>query len=145
MAIRVQAGAFDPWQELADHEAAQAGSVAGKAGGAAVFVGSLRDFNQGRAVSAMALEHYPGMTEAYLEMISREARSRWDLLDTLVIHRHGPLSPGEPIVLVAAWSVHRADAFAACRYLIDELKTRAPFWKREQTPDGARWVQPDRS
>jgi molybdopterin synthase catalytic subunit len=101
----------------------------------------MRDFNQGQPVAAMTLEHYPGMTEGYLEKISAEARQRWPLLDTLVIHRVGPLTPAEPIVLVAAWSAHRADAFAACRYLIDELKTRAPFWKLEQLPDRERWVE----
>jgi molybdopterin synthase catalytic subunit len=141
MAIRVQAGAFDPWREVAAYESVHPALLAGKAGAAAVFVGSMRDFNQGEAVSAMALEHYPGMTEAYLEKISQEARQRWTLLDTLVIHRHGPLTPAEPIVLVAVWSAHREDAFAACRYLIDELKTRAPFWKREETPGGGRWVE----
>jgi molybdopterin synthase catalytic subunit len=106
-----------------------------------VFVGSLRDFNQGQSVTGMVLEHYPGMTEGYLEKISAEARARWELLDTLVIHRYGPLSPGEPIVLVAVWSAHRDAAFAACRYLIDELKTRAPFWKQEARPDGLHWVE----
>ena len=141
MTIRVQAEAFDPWRELAGHEAANPSLRNGKAGAAAVFVGSMRDFNQGEAVTAMTLEHYPGMTEGYLEKISAEARQRWLLLDILVIHRFGPLTPAEPIVLVAAWSAHRADAFAACRYLIDELKTRAPFWKREQLPDGVRWVE----
>ena len=106
-----------------------------------MFIGSLRDFNQGLAVTGMTLEHYPGMTEGYLEKISAEACTRWELLDTLVIHRHGPLSHGDPIVLVAVWSAHRDAAFAACRYLIDELKTRAPFWKQETTPGGVRWVE----
>jgi molybdopterin synthase catalytic subunit len=106
-----------------------------------VFIGSLRDFNQGQAVTGMALEHYPGMTESYLEKISAEACTRWELLDTLVIHRHGSLSHGDPIVLVAVWSAHRDAAFAACRYLIDELKTRAPFWKQETTPGGVHWVE----
>lgn len=143
MVIRIQTQAFDPWREVALHEAAQAGAWGGKVGAAAVFVGSMRDFNQGQGVAAMTLEHYPGMTEAYLRRISDEARNRWPLLDTLIIHRVGPLTPAEPIVLVAAWSAHRDAAFAACRYLIDELKTRAPFWKQEQTGDGARWVSPE--
>lgn len=143
MVIRVQTQAFDPWREVAQHEAAQAGSWGGKVGAAAVFVGSMRDFNQGQGVAAMTLEHYPGMTEAYLRRISEEARNRWPLLDTLILHRVGPLTPAEPIVLVAAWSSHRDDAFAACRYLIDELKTRAPFWKQEQTGAGTRWVSPE--
>jgi molybdopterin synthase catalytic subunit len=143
MAIRVQREAFDPWAEVAAHEATCAGRLTGPSGACAVFVGNMRDFNQGQAVAAMTLEHYPGMTEACLEKISAEARRRWDLLETLVVHRYGPLTPGEPIVLVAAWSAHREDAFAACRYLIDELKTRAPFWKQEQTGGGTRWVQPE--
>lgn len=141
--VQVQPQAFDPWRELVAYQAAQAANRVGKFGATAVFVGSMRDFNLGDSVLAMTLEHYPGMTEAYLEKISVEARSRWDLLDTLVIHRVGPLAPNDPIVLVAVWSAHREDAFAACRYLIDELKHRAPFWKREVTAGGARWVKPE--
>jgi len=141
MTIRVQKESFDPWRVLAAHQEAHARDWVGRYGATAVFVGSLRDFNQGHAVSGMTLEHYPGMTEGYLEKISAEARARWELLDTLLIHRYGPLLPGEPIVLVAVWSAQRDAAFAACRYLIDELKTRAPFWKQESTPDGLRWVE----
>jgi molybdopterin synthase catalytic subunit len=141
MTIRVQSEVFDPWQELAAYQKAHALVWAGRFGATAVFVGTLRDFNQGQVVTGMVLEHYPGMTEGYLEKISAEARIRWELLDTLVIHRFGPLTLGDPIVLVAVWSAHRDTAFAACRYLIDELKTRAPFWKQESTPDGERWVE----
>lgn len=141
--VRVQSETLDPWRELVAYQAAQAANWVGKFGATAVFVGSMRDFNLGDSVSAMTLEHYPGMTEAYLEKISAEARSRWDLLDTLVIHRVGLLAPNDPIVLVAVWSAHRDDAFAACRYLIDELKHRAPFWKQEVTASGARWVNPE--
>jgi len=141
MTIRVQNERFDPWQELAAYQETHAVDWGGRYGATAVFVGSLRDFNQGQAVTGMALEHYPGMTEGYLEKISTEARARWELLDTLVIHRYGPLSLGDPIVLAAVWSAHRDAAFAACRYLIDELKTRAPFWKQETTPGGLRWVE----
>ena len=140
MAVRLAAAAFDPWQEIASQQAARP-DLAGGYGATAVFVGSLRDFNQGHAVSAMTLEHYPGMTVNYLEKVEREARGRWPLLDSLVVHRYGPLTPNDPIVLVAVWAAHRDDAFSACRYIIDELKTRAPFWKREQTPDGSRWVE----
>jgi molybdopterin synthase catalytic subunit len=143
MTIRVQREPFDPWVEVAGHQAAHAAAWGGRCGATAVFVGSMRDFNQGETVSAMTLEHYPGMTEGYLGKIRTEAMGRWDLLDALVIHRYGPLTPNEPIVLVAVWSSHRDDAFAACRYLIDELKTRAPFWKHEQTAGGARWVKPE--
>ena len=139
MTIRVQKEAFDPWRELAAYQA-QMPNASGRFGATTVFVGNLRDFNQGQTVAGMTLEHYPGMTEAYLEKISAEARARWALLDTLVIHRYGPLTLGDPIVLVAVWSAHRDPAFAACRYLIDELKTRAPFWKHELTSEGGRWV-----
>jgi len=141
MTIRVQKEGFDPWRELAAYQEAHARDWAGRFGATSVFVGSLRDFNQGQVVTGMALEHYPGMTETYLEKISAEARSRWELLDTLVVHRYGPLSLADSIVLVAVWSEHRDAAFAACRYLIDELKTRAPFWKRETTSAGVRWVE----
>ncbi len=141
MTIRVQEAAFNPWEALADHEQAEHTRLAGKTGGVAVFVGSMRDFNQGQSVTAMTLEHYPGMTESYLGKIRDEAHRRWELVDSLILHRVGPLLPGEPIVLVACWAGHRAAAFAACRYLIDELKTRAPFWKQEQTDEGLRWVE----
>ena len=141
MAIRVQKESFDPWRELATYQETHADDRVGRYGATSVFIGSLRDFNQGQKVSGMTLEHYPGMTEAYLEKISAEANARWDLLDSLVIHRFGPLALGEPIVLVAVWSAHRDAAFSACRYLIDELKTRAPFWKQESIPGGLRWVE----
>lgn len=145
MTIRVQKDGFDPWHEMSAYQAAHVTDWAGRFGATSVFVGSLRDFNKGQSVSSMVLEHYPGMTEAYLEKISVEARGRWELLDTLIIHRYGLLQHGEPIVLVAVWSAHREAAFAACRYLIDELKTRAPFWKQETTPAGSRWVDEDKS
>ena len=106
----------------------------------ATFVGVVRDLNEGAAVSAMHLEHSPGMTEKALEEIVVEARGRWDIYDALVIHRVGPLKPCDQIVLVAVTSAHRGEAFAACEFIMDYLKTRAPFWKRETTPDGARWV-----
>lgn len=145
MTIRVQKDGFDPWRELATYQETHASDWAGQYGATALFIGSLRDFNQGHAVSGMTLEHYPGMTEIYLEKISAEAHARWGLLDTLIIHRYGPLLPGEPIVLVAVWSAHRDVAFDACRYLIDELKTRAPFWKQETTSGGLRWVEVSKS
>lgn len=141
MLIRVQQEGFDPWAVLADYEQAEPGHHAGKTGGMAVFVGTMRDFNQGEAVKSMILEHYPGMTEAYLEKIRDEAHRRWKLVDSLILHRVGPLTPGEAIVLVACWAGHRDEAFSACRYLIDELKDRAPFWKQEQTGRGTRWVE----
>ncbi len=140
--VRVQRHPFDPWAEIAAHER-QYPQWAGKYGATAVFVGSLRDFNQGHTVAAMTLEHYAGMTEKHLDKVSREAIARWEILDPLVIHRYGPLAPADPIVLVAVWSAHRDGAFLACRYIIDELKTRAPFWKHEETDIGRRWVVPE--
>jgi molybdopterin synthase catalytic subunit len=140
MAVELCAQAFDPWEALQRHQAQQP-ALAGRCGATAVFVGSMRDINEGDAVSRMTLEHYPAMTRKHLEDITREAMARWDILDTLIVHRYGELEPTDPIVLVAVWSAHRAEAFAACRYLIEELKTRAPFWKKETLEDGARWVE----
>jgi len=144
VSIRVQQEVFDPWRLLAAYESGQVARLGAKVGASAVFVGSMRDFNQDASVTAMTLEHYPGMTEAYLEKISAEARQRWPIQDSLIVHRYGPIVPGEPIVLVAAWAGHRDAAFAACRYLIDELKHRAPFWKQEQTSAGVRWVEQEK-
>jgi molybdopterin synthase catalytic subunit len=139
MKVRVQEQALDPWRELAAGHCPPAGSF----GGTAVFVGTMRDFNQGQDVEQMTLEHYPGMTERYLRQVCDEAAGRWELVDGLVVHRVGVIRPGDAIVLVAVWSAHRDAAFAACRYIIDELKSRAPFWKQEQTAAGPRWVAPD--
>ncbi|WPZ36662.1 molybdopterin synthase catalytic subunit MoaE [Thalassobaculum sp. OXR-137] len=135
MAVRVQEEDFDIGRELA---ALTAGNHA--IGGLGVFVGLVRDIAGGQSVSAMSLEHYPGMTERQLEEIEREARARWPLDATLIIHRVGDLAPGDNIVLVACASAHRQAALDATGFLIDWLKTKAPFWKREDTPDGARWV-----
>ena len=110
-------------------------------GAIASFVGLARDMNEGSGVQAMTLEHYPGMTEKALTGLVEEARSRWALLDVTVIHRVGRLLPGDPIVLVAVASRHRGEAFAACEYIMDALKTRAPFWKKEETAEGERWVE----
>jgi len=133
--IRVQQADFDLTQELA---ALRAGD--GRVGAVVSFVGTVRDLNEGSAVSEMELEHYPGMTEKALADIVEQARARWPLLGVLVIHRVGPLKPLDQIVLVACTSAHRGEAFAACEFIMDYLKTDAPFWKKEQTPEGARWV-----
>ena len=109
-------------------------------GAIASFVGLARDRNEGSGVQAMTLEHYPGMTEKTLAALVDEAKSRWTLLDVTVIHRIGRLLPGDPIVLVALASQHRGEAFAACEFIMDYLKTQAPFWKKEDTPEGERWV-----
>ena len=100
----------------------------------------MRDFNEGDEVRGMFLEHYPGMTERYLEKIAQQAGERWSLSDCLIVHRVGNLLPGDPIVLVAAWSAHRNAAFEASRWLMEELKSKAPFWKKEQLAEGSRWV-----
>ena len=113
-----------------------------KIGAVASFIGLVRDLNQGAQVGAMTLEHYPGMTEKALADIVEQAKARWEVLDCTVIHRYGELKPCDQIVLVVVASGHRGDAFAACQFLMDYLKTRAPFWKKEQTPEGARWVEP---
>jgi molybdopterin synthase catalytic subunit len=137
MTVRVQALPFDPGAEMS---AFAAGGH--DAGGIASFLGRVRGHHHGTPVLAMTLEHYPGMTEQALEGIEAEARRRWPLDDVLVIHRYGRMLPGEPIVLVLAASAHRAAALDACAFLIDWLKTKAPFWKLEETPEGERWVEP---
>jgi len=138
--IEVCTSAFDPWQRLAQYQRDCMDSAA-RAGATAVFVGTMRDLNEGDTVHGMLLEHYPGMTEKYLEKISRAAVERWNLLDSLIVHRVGELLPGEPIVLVAVWSAHRKEAFEASRWLMEELKSKAPFWKKERLAEGSRWVE----
>jgi molybdopterin synthase catalytic subunit len=133
--VRIQEADFDLGAELASLRAGDT-----RIGALASFVGLVRDINDGNHVSEMTLEHYPGMTEKALEEIVTEAKSRWDIYGALVIHRVGPLQPCDQIVLVAVTSAHRGEAFAACEFIMDFLKTRAPFWKREATPEGARWV-----
>ena len=135
MAVRVQEAAFDVGAELAALRAQDA-----RVGALASFLGLVRDINDGARVAGMTLEHYPGMTEKALEAIVTEAKGRWDIYEALVIHRVGPLKPCDQIVLVAVTSAHRGEAFAACEFIMDYLKTRAPFWKKEETPDGGRWV-----
>ena len=134
--VRVQAADFDAGAEI---EAITRGR--GDVGAVASFVGLVRDANDGTRVNAMTLEHYPGMTEKALEDICEQAASRWKVIDVRVVHRVGALKPGDRIVLVVVSSGHRGDAFAACEFIMDYLKTRAPFWKREETPEGARWVE----
>ena len=133
--IRVQAEPFDTAAELGRLKRGRS-----DIGGTAIFVGTMRDLSDGTPISAMTLEHYPGMTEKALAEIDDVAHRRWPLLDTLIVHRYGTLKPGEDIVLVIATSTHREAAFAACQFLIDWLKTKAPFWKLEQGPQGDNWV-----
>lgn len=136
MKIQVQTAPFDLAAEV---EALYINNP--KVGAVASFLGLVRDLNEGDGVHTLTLEHYPGMTEKALEQIVRDAFERWTLLDVTVIHRVGELRPTEAIVLVAVASAHRGEAFAACEFIMDYLKTRAPFWKKEVTPEGERWVE----
>lgn len=136
MKISVQEADFDVGAEIS---ALRAGNP--QIGAVASFIGLVRDLNDGSQVAAMTLEHYPAMTHKALTAIVAEAETRWALLGCTVIHRVGALFPTDQIVLVAVASSHRADAFAACEFIMDYLKTQAPFWKKEQTPEGERWVE----
>jgi len=134
--VRVQTGDFDAGLEIARLRAGRA-----DIGAIASFIGTVRDVNDAAAVTGLTLEHYPGMTEQALTDIVGEARRRFTILDALVVHRVGALRPGDQIVLVVITSAHRGTAFDACEYVMDMLKTRAPFWKKERTPQGDRWVE----
>jgi len=139
MGVEIRSTAFEPYHELVLYQARM--QAAGQYGATAVFVGTMRDFNDGDEVKGMTLEHYPGMTENYLAGICQQAGQRWSIIDSLIIHRVGELLPNDPIVLVAVWSAHRKDAFEASVYLMEELKSKAPFWKKEVLANGHRWVQ----
>jgi molybdopterin synthase catalytic subunit len=130
--------AFNPLQELNDYQNEHLHP--GSYGASTNFIGTMRDFNANVEVQQMTLEHYPAMTQKFLDQLCQHALSEWSLVDCLIIHRFGEIKPGDPIVLTAAWSAHRKEAFAACRYLIEELKAHAPFWKKETINDGDRWV-----
>lgn len=136
MAVRVQTEDFDISAEI---RALRAGRT--DVGAVASFIGVMRDFNDGSGVSELTLEHYPGMTEKALQQIVDEAQVRWKLTDALVVHRVGRMTPADQIVLVVALGAHREPALEACAFIMDFLKTRAPFWKKEQTPAGERWVE----
>lgn len=139
--IQIVEQAFDPWQSIVDYQKA---SMQGRTdyGATATFVGTMRDINEGDTVSSMTLEHYPAMTKKQLKTIIDASFLRWNLHNALIIHRVGKIHPAEPIVLVAVWSVHRADAFDACRQLMEDLKHKAPFWKNEALSTGGhRWVE----
>lgn len=135
MNVRVQQADFDAGAEIRALRERNP-----KIGAVASFIGVCRDVNDGQSVSDMTLEHYPGMTEKSIQEIIDQAKVRWQLYDVLVIHRVGRLGPTDQIVLVVVTSSHRGEAFAACEFVMDYLKTRAPFWKKESTPAGARWV-----
>jgi molybdopterin synthase catalytic subunit len=136
MSIRVQAEDFDVAHEISQLRAGNA-----KVGAVAAFIGIVRDLNDAAEVSTLTLEHYPGMTEKALADIVAEATQRWDICEASIVHRVGKLEPTDQIVLVAVSSAHRGDAFAACEFIMDYLKTKAPFWKKEATPTGERWVE----
>jgi molybdopterin synthase catalytic subunit len=140
MQIELRGKAFNPWQEIELFQQSHP-ELNGKFGATSIFIGTMRDFNNGNDVSAMTLEHYPAMTQKHLEEISQEAKQKWGLLEILVIHRFGDIKPNDPIVLLAVWSAHRGDALQASRYLIEELKMRAPFWKKEKLDRKERWVE----
>jgi molybdopterin synthase catalytic subunit len=134
--IRVQQEDFDPGAEFERLR----GNLQGSAGAVVSFIGLVRDLNEGADITGMTLEHYPGMTEKALAAIAAEATARWKLIDAIIIHRVGPLAPNDRIVLVIAASAHRKDAFHACEFMIDALKTKAPFWKKETGSRGSRWI-----
>jgi molybdopterin synthase catalytic subunit len=135
MPVKVQTEDFDLTREVAALRHADT-----RVGAVACFIGTVRDLNMGTGVSTLTLEHYAGMTELALEEICQQAATRFDIYDSLVIHRYGELKPLDQIVLVAVTSAHRGESFKACEFIMDYLKTQAPFWKKEQTPQGARWV-----
>lgn len=130
---------FDPFAEIQAFQNQL--ELAGKFGATSIFIGTMRDFNEGDDVQAMTLEHYEGMTQKQLGKMIESAKARWEILDCLIIHRVGEILPNQPIVLISVWSAHRAQAFEACRFLIEELKANAPFWKLEQLcSNEKRWV-----
>ena len=136
MSVRVQTEDFDVGQELTSMR------LSGQSVGAVVsFIGQVRDLNDGNEIQMLTLEHYPGMTEKALEAIENEAKARWNVLESRIIHRVGTLKPQDQIVLVAVSSAHRGDAFSACEFIMDFLKSQAPFWKKEATNQGERWVE----
>ena len=140
MQIIIRPESFDPWQEVQAYQKQQA-NMTGKFGATSVFIGSMRDFNEGDDVVGMRLEHYPGMTEKQLAAIVSEADNQWQIIDSLVVHRVGEIVPEQAIVLVAVWTAHRGDAFDACRYIMEALKSKAPFWKKEKLASNSeRWV-----
>lgn len=139
MQVVLTGNAFDPYAELVAYEKQLPKA---KHGGVVSFVGTMRDYNDGHEVNAMLLEHYPGMTEKHIVRVCEEAHAQWEIHASLVVHRYGLILPSEPIVLVAVWSAHRANAFDASRYIINYLKERAPFWKKETTAHNEqRWVE----
>lgn len=142
MPVYIKENSFDPFNEIQIQQQRLEENVGhAQYGATAIFVGSMRDFNEDREVSSMTLEYYPGMTESALETICREAGEKWPILDSLIVHRVGNININDSIVVVAVWSAHRGAAYDANRYIMEALKSRAPFWKKEQTPKGIKWVE----
>jgi|TARA_B110000902_G_scaffold168926_1_gene192528 molybdopterin synthase catalytic subunit len=139
MAAYILEQSFNPWESISEHQ--KSTTLDNQFGATATFIGTMRDFNDNVAVSAMILEHYPAMTQYYLEKLIDEATCKWNLLDILIIHRVGNIKPSDPIMLIACWSAHRRASLDACSWLIEELKHRAPFWKKETRANGEYWVE----
>ncbi len=141
MEIKIYPTKFDPMHELQAYQESKT-ELVGKFGATCIFIGTMRDFNEGDGVTGMELEHYPGMTEKQLADIVHSACEKWEVLDILVVHRVGSMLPGDPIVLVGVWSSHRGDAFDVCREIMESLKSKAPFWKKELLTSGdQKWVE----
>jgi len=142
MPVKIESAAYNPFDIVQDYQQQLEQRVGqGQYGAATIFIGSMRDFNEDHLVSNMTLEHYPGMTEASLESICDEAKQQWPIQDVLIVHRVGEIIPNDTIVLVAVWSAHRAAAYDANRFIMEALKSRAPFWKKELTSNGEKWVE----
>ena len=139
MKIEIFSQPYDPWEWVKSYQDEQS-NLHHNFGATSVFVGTMRDFNEGDDVKSMFLEHYPGMTEKSLEKILQEANSQWDLIDVCIAHRVGDIYPGDPIVCVAVWSAHRKEAYEANRMIMEQLKSTAPFWKKEKLAKSDRWV-----
>lgn len=139
MKIEIREQPFDPYREIAryQHETLPAGQY----GATASFVGTMRDYNDGQPVHGMTLEYYPGMTEKHIDQICVQASTRWSLIDYLVIHRAGQISINDAIVVIAVWAAHRGDALDACKFILEDLKSKAPFWKKEIRDEGEAWVE----
>lgn len=139
MKVEIFSESYDPWQWVKSYQDEQA-NLEHNFGATTVFIGTMRDFNEGDDVRSMYLEHYSEMTEKSLHKIMQQASKDWDLLDICIAHRVGHVHPGDPIVCVAVWSVHRKEAYEANRMIMEHLKSRAPFWKKEQLTHQERWV-----
>ena len=141
MKVKICAEAFDPWRELQSYQEI-VGRNSSKFGATSIFIGTMRDYNEGVSVQSMSLDYYPGMTEKQLEKIIADAAKQWQIIDAAIVHRVGEIRPDETIVMVAVWASHRGDAFDACRFIMEALKSTAPFWKKEQLASGqTRWVE----